>query len=113
MKGVPREYVPVYMSAADVMVLVSETEGSPITVKEALACGLPIVSVDVGDVAELVAGVDGCWICDANEEAIAQGILRALSFGRRTDGRKRALELSSEVTASKLMALYAEVLRKH
>lgn len=113
MKGLPKEWAPIYMSAADVLVLTSDIEGSPNSVKEALACGLPIVSVDVGDVAELIAGVDGCWICDANEDAIAEGILKALSFGRRTDGRKRALELSSEVTAAKLMALYAEVLRKH
>ena len=88
------------------------TDGtSPITVKEALACGLPIVAVDVGDVEELVSGVDGCWICDATEDAIAQGVLRALSFGRRTEGRKRASEMSSEATAAKLMAIYEELLR--
>jgi hypothetical protein len=112
MKGLPKEWVPIYMSAADVLVLTSDIEGSPNTVKEALACGLPIVSVDVGDVVELITGIDGCWICEAIDDAIAQGILKAVSFGRRTDGRKRALEFSSEITASKLMALYEEVLNE-
>ena len=107
-----RELVPLNMSAADVMVLTSETEGSPNAIKEALACGLPIVSVDVGDAAELVAGIEGCWICDTTGEAIADGILRALSFGRRTDGRKRAFEMSSSVTALRILALYEEVLQK-
>jgi len=112
LRNLPREFVPLHMSAADVMVLTSETEGSPTTIKEALACGLPIVSVDVGDVAELIAGVDGCWICDATENEIAEGVLKALSFGRRTDGRGRALEMSSSVTALRLLALYEEVIQK-
>ncbi|UCF79695.1 MAG: glycosyltransferase [Candidatus Eiseniibacteriota bacterium] len=112
MNEAPRQLVATYMSAADVMVLTSESEGSPTTIKEALACGLPVVSVDVGDVAELIAGVEGCWLSEAREEAVAEGILKALSFGRRTEGRKRAEELSSEVTVEKLKELYGEVLRE-
>jgi glycosyltransferase involved in cell wall biosynthesis len=110
LKNVPRELVPVYMSAADVMVLTSQSEGSPGTVKEALACGLPIVSVDVGDVKDLLEGVDGCSICERDEDSIALGIAAALSYGKRTDGRNRALELSTDAVCSRLLALYAEVL---
>jgi glycosyltransferase involved in cell wall biosynthesis len=112
MKDLPKQFTPVYMSAADVMVLTSESEGSPNTIKEALACGLPLVSVDVGDVAELTEGVEGCWICEADDDSIAKGIIKALSFGRRTNGRERAKELSSEVTVQRLLDLYSEVLRE-
>jgi teichuronic acid biosynthesis glycosyltransferase TuaC len=110
LENLPREQVPLCMSAADVMVLTSEAEGSPTTVKEALACGLPIVAVDVGDVRELISGVDGCWICPATADEIAEGILRALEFGRRTGGRERALQMSSEVTSKRLTSLYEELL---
>jgi len=42
--------MPWYYSAADAMILCSDSEGSPTSVKEALACNLPVVSTDVGDV---------------------------------------------------------------
>jgi teichuronic acid biosynthesis glycosyltransferase TuaC len=75
--------MPWYYSAADVMLLCSESEGSPTSVKEALACNLPVVSTDVGDVREIMDGIDGCEICAANVECLAQGLKRVLS--RRID----------------------------
>jgi glycosyltransferase involved in cell wall biosynthesis len=106
----PKDRMPLYMSAADVLVMTSETEGSPNTIKEALACGLPIVSVDVGDVREVVEGVDGCWICDAEEQALAGAVMKAVHFGR-TRGRARAEQLSSRMVGQKLVTLYEEVLQ--
>ena len=106
---VPKDRIPLYMSAADVLVMTSEAEGSPNTIKEALACGLPIVSVDVGDVRETVAGVEGCWICDADRHALAEAIVKAARFGR-TRGRERAELLSSKIVGQKLVRLYEQIL---
>lgn len=47
--GVAPDDMPWYYAAADVMIVTSMREGGPTSVKEALACGLPIVSVEVGD----------------------------------------------------------------
>ncbi|MEA5389567.1 glycosyltransferase [Haloarculaceae archaeon H-GB11] len=45
---IPHGEMPVWMNAADVLLLTSKREGFPNTVKEALACNLPVVSTDVG-----------------------------------------------------------------
>ena len=49
--------VPALMNAADCLLVTSDAEGSPTVVQEALATNLPVVSVDVGDIAERLEGV--------------------------------------------------------
>ena len=54
LKGYSREEVTLLMCAADAFLMTSYAEGSPQVIKEAMACGCPIVSVDVGDVKERI-----------------------------------------------------------
>ena len=56
----PRSAVPAKFAAADVLLFTSRkgSEGSPSVIKEATVMGLPVVSVDVGDAAELLDGVE-------------------------------------------------------
>lgn len=79
--GKRNEDMPWYYNAADVMLLCSESEGSPTSVKEALACNLPVVSTDVGDVREIMSGIEGCEICEGNVKSLARGLKRV--FERR------------------------------
>jgi teichuronic acid biosynthesis glycosyltransferase TuaC len=108
----PPEMVPLYMNACDVLVLASRKEGSPQVVKEAMACNLPIVSTAVGDVAEVIAGTEGCYICTADPQDIADKLAVALTFGRRTDGRKGVEDLSLERVAQRIVEAYGEVLTR-
>jgi len=76
--NVPGDEMPWYYSAADVMILCSDSEGSPCAVKEALACNIPVVSTDVGDVTEIMEGVSGTVICEQKVEALALGLEEVL-----------------------------------
>ena len=113
LKGFSRSQVNQLMCAANCLLLTSRTEGSPQVIKEAMACGCPIVSVDVGDVAERVSGVEGCYIVRTREpKDIAQALLEALAFNGRTNGRERILEmgLSNEQVAKQLLRIYEQLL---
>ncbi len=64
------------MCAADCLLLTSRSEGSPQVVKEAMACGCPIVSVDVGDVRERVEGIEGCYVAKSRTPQELADLLR-------------------------------------
>jgi teichuronic acid biosynthesis glycosyltransferase TuaC len=109
----PHVTIPHYMNACDALLLTSEYEGSPTVIKEAMACNLPIVSVDVGDVAEVIAGVDGCYVCERTVEDVAARLALALRRnGRRTEGRKAIERLSLDNIALRLIEEYESVLNR-
>lgn len=109
LKGYSREEVTLLMCAADAFLMTSVSEGSPQVIKEAMACGCPIVSVDVGDVYERTKGVPGCFVISTREpETLAKSLKRALSFEGRTKGRNRIIEdkLDNTQVAKKLIDVY-------
>ena len=108
--GQPPEKIPLYMNACDVLVLASDKEGSPQVIKEAMACNLPIVSVPVGDVSEVIEGVEGCYLCTQKPEDIAAKLKISLDRGGRTGGRRFVTHLSLENIATRLIDVYHEVL---
>lgn len=114
-ENVPNDQTPYYYNAADVVLMTSKWEGSPNAIKEAMACGCPIVSVDVGDVAERTAGLEGCFVSNSRDpKELADLLSRALAYGKRTDGRKLIINsgLTNDLVAQKLIQIYQEVLKK-
>ena len=113
LKGYNRDQVNALMYNCDALLMTSKTEGSPQVIKEAMACGCPIVSVDVGDVAERVSGVEGCYVVPTREpKDIAEALLKAIQFEGKTNGRERIIEmgLSNEQVAKQLQAIYESIL---
>ena len=117
----PHDEVVDYMCAADCLVLTSLSEGSPNVIKEAMACNLPIVTTDVGDVNERLDGLDGCYVAKTyNPEELATMLDSALAFGnhtdggepliygRRTDGRQALIRqgLTTKQVARRLIEIY-------
>ena len=89
-------------------------EGSPQFVKEAMACNCPIVSVDVGDVKEVIDSVENCYLAPYDAKDIAEKLRIVLADGRRTNGRDKILKmgLDSESVAKKIVEIYKSVLSK-
>ena len=109
LKGYNRDQVNALMYTCDALLMTSKTEGSPLVIKEAMACGCPIVSVDVGDVAERLSGVEGGYVVPSREpKDIAQAILQAIAYEGKTNGRDRIIEmgLTNEQVAERLIAIY-------
>ena len=111
LKGFSRRQVAAAMCAADAFVMTSISEGSPQVVKEALACGCPVVSVDVGDVKDLTAGVEGCFIAGRSPESVADNLRKALAFNEKISGRDVIINrgLTNDRIAARLKGIYETV----
>jgi glycosyltransferase involved in cell wall biosynthesis len=109
--SLPQQRMPLYMNAADVLVLASQSEGSPNAVKEAMATNLPVISVDVGDVAALIGDTEGCFLVARDAGKIAEKIVEVCRKEMRTRGRKRIARLAMENVAKEIMDVYAHALR--
>ena len=108
---VPPRAMPVYMNACDLLLLTSSHEGSPTVIKEALACNLPIVALDVGDVRSRIADVEGCEVCtDQTPSAIASAMGKVLQRNRRVEGRASVMELGDDLLAGRIADLYRQVI---
>lgn len=111
LSSVQHNLVPYYMNASDVMLLTSKHEGSPMVVKEALGCNLPIVSVNVGDVKERILLVPGCVVSNSdNPIELANNIKKVLKRNKRIDGRSFVTDLSRPIIANKIINIYNELL---
>lgn len=110
--GYTKEEMVSLMNAVDAAIVTSRSEGSPQFTKEVMACGCPIVSVDVGDVAEQVQGLDGCYIAKTREpEEIAELLKKAIVFGK-TKGHQhiKDMRLDNVQVAERLVEIYKNVI---
>jgi len=105
--------MPVYMNAADVVIQTSNFEASPMVIKEAMACNIPIVSTDVGDTKKIIGDTKGCFICKRDPKEIALKIELLLTYSERTNGRARVKELGLGLgqVAQKITKIYKKVLK--
>ena len=100
------------MCAVDCLLMTSIAEASPQVIKEAMACGCPIVSVDVGDVKERVEGIEGCYVASSfDAKELAELLRMAMAFKYRTNGRDRLVKdgLENREVASQLIKIYESV----
>ncbi len=102
----PREQVPVYFGAADVVVVTSDVELGPLTVKEAVASARPVVSRRVGDV-DFLDRCDACIAVGDDARDVADGIVEALSLPPADPSAVEPYGIKA--VARRLISLYDEL----
>jgi glycosyltransferase involved in cell wall biosynthesis len=107
--GVDPARVETMMNAADLLLLTSAVEGSPNVVKEALMCNLPVVATAVGDVPELLEGVEPSYVCGDDPAELAAAIVACLREGRRSNGREAKSHLDASAVNDRLVRLYRDL----
>ncbi len=110
----PPMTIPAVLALASVLALCSESEGSPAVVREALACGVPVVSVDVGDVREVLSDSRTGRVVDRTPDAFAAALLdtlRGTAGFDRTVCREVAMKYSFEETGRRYLQALTEASR--
>jgi glycosyltransferase involved in cell wall biosynthesis len=110
--NIPHERVPLYMNASELMVMTSAFEASPVTIREALACNVPVVSTDVGDAHVILDGVQNCRVVEADPPRIAEALRATLSGPRRIQSRDRMQRYALSAGVERLVDLYRELVRR-
>jgi glycosyltransferase involved in cell wall biosynthesis len=105
--------VPFYLSGGDCLALASLREGSPTIVQEALACNLPVVSVDVGDVGERLQGISPSRLVPRDPSAFGDALAEILANPARCNGRERVAECAETVIAARTCAIYRELAQRY
>ncbi len=103
--GYTREQMQLLYNACDCALLTSFSEGSPQFIKEAVACGCPVVSTDVGDVREVIAGVPNAFLTTYEPQQVADCLRRAMAVGHLSSPALPA-RYTTPVVADTLYALY-------
>lgn len=112
MRGMDRSQITKLMCAVDCFALPTKSEGSPQALKEAMGCNCPIVATDVADIKTLLGNVPGHYICTFEPENVADRLVQAFEYGKRTEGRKRILELglTNDRIAERILKIYESIL---
>jgi glycosyltransferase involved in cell wall biosynthesis len=104
-----------YLQASDLFVFPSEREAFGISVIEAMACGLPIVTTVVDGIRDVVRpGVDALAVPPADDDALAEALCRVLEGGPAVAGmgaaaRRRAVE---HFSSGRVVAAYRDLLEQ-
>jgi glycosyltransferase involved in cell wall biosynthesis len=104
-----RRDVPDLMTATDIVVCSSLTEGFPNTIGEAMASGIPCVSTDVGDAAALIADTGGL-VPKADPAALALRLEEFLDIApeaRATLGAAARRRIEEKFSLQAIVARYA------
>lgn len=106
---IDHDRMPIYMNASNALLLTSKREGFPNSVKEAMACNLPVVSTDVGGVTERLSEISNSYV-GTSEEELVDYLIRVLKSGQRSDGRQHTDDLSLDQMADDILSVYRKAL---
>jgi teichuronic acid biosynthesis glycosyltransferase TuaC len=106
------ERMPLWLNAANAVLVTSDYEGFGMAAIEALACEVPVLSTPVGIAPYALAAIDGC-LCAPFDAAVWSVAARAHldSADPRVAGAARANSLSAARMAERVIEVYRDVTR--
>jgi glycosyltransferase involved in cell wall biosynthesis len=108
----PPERVPLYINAAQAVVITSEREGFGLAVLEALACDVPVLSTDVGIAPLALAGIAGTLCAPFDLERWRSVVRQHLEDADpRISGRARASLFGRDRMALRVFQAYGDLLK--
>ncbi len=102
----------IYLDDADVLLLTSKWEGSSNIVKDAMACNIPVVATEVGDIKYLFGNTEGYYYTNPFPDRLAEKNNYILDNELKPEGRQRIIDLNLDYDsfAEKLISIYQELL---
>lgn len=94
----PAEGMPGLLSAADIVLSLAYTDGTPQTVLEAQACGTPVFIIDIPDIRHVFNHRVDCYFSGAEPEAIALGLAEMVTD---PELRQRLVDGGRELVSTK------------
>ncbi len=104
------ERMPLWLNAANAVLVTSEYEGFGMAAIEALACAVPVLSTPVGIAPYALAGIDGCLCAPFDTEIWSAAARPQLAAADpRVAGASRAASLSAPRMAERVIEVYRDV----
>jgi teichuronic acid biosynthesis glycosyltransferase TuaC len=108
--GIEPEQMPLWLNAANAVLVTSENEGFGLTALEALSCGVPVLTTPVGIAPHAVAGVPGCLVAPFEIGRWAEAVRPHLEAeDPRVEGAGRAAVFSAQRMAERVIVAYGEL----
>ncbi len=109
--GIAPDRVPLFVNAANAVLVPSEREGFGLATLEALACDVPVLATPVGIAPEALAGVSGALCAPFDAATWSRALAPSLAAADpRIDGRVRAQQFSTDAMALRVIDAWRRLL---
>ncbi len=113
----PNNEICKWMNVADIFILPSRSEGTPLVVLEALSCGIPVIASDVGGISDVIKNGENGYLVPADNINLFQDRIMELlnnEMQRKLmgkNGRKDAIEkFNNKKINYKIIQIYKRVI---
>jgi len=117
--GIPNEQVPEYLARGDIFLNTTNIDNTPVSVIEAMACGLCIVSTNVGGIPYLLEDETDALLVPPNDPSLMAGAVQrilmepALAGRLSENARRKAGQFDWSVIFPEWVRLFEQLMNAH